>query len=236
MSNPYFQFSPVGLIRSPFKEKFGIPRQSGLVPAAEAFLELLPPFDTEQALREIEGFSHLWLIFVFHALSPTPWSPLVRPPRLGGNRRVGVFASRATHRPNPIGLSAVELVAVGEEAGRLGLHLRGADLLDGTPILDIKPYLPYADSLPQARAGFAPAPPSAQLSVTFTPEAAAACAARDDLPQLRTLIEQAVALDPRPAYQALDPTRIYGMRLFDLDVHWRVAPEGALVVALTRHP
>lgn len=228
-----FTFDAVGVIRSPFKEKFGIPRQSGLMAAAEATLELLPPYDREEALRGLEGFSHVWLVFVFHGVEPGHWSPTVRPPRLGGNERLGVFATRATHRPNPIGLSAVELTGSGREGGRLVLRLRGADLLDGTPVLDIKPYLPYADSLPLARGGFAASAPQAPLTVAFAPEAEAAIAARPDLPRLRAFIEQMLRLDPRPAYQEAGAgERVYGVRIFDLDVRWRVAGEVLTVLTV----
>lgn len=227
------RLAPIGIIHSPFKEKFGIPRQSALAPAAEATLELLPPCDRDEAVRGIEGFSHLWLLFLFHGVAPGRWSPTVRPPRLGGNRRVGVFASRSTHRPNPLGLSVVELLGVARESGRLLLHLRGVDLLDGTPVLDIKPYLPYADSIPDARAGFAPQPPPQRLAVAFSAQAAAACARRQrELPHLRALIEQVVALDPRPAYREDSDGRLYGVRLYDCDVRWRVEGERAEIVAV----
>jgi tRNA-Thr(GGU) m(6)t(6)A37 methyltransferase TsaA len=226
-----YRFEPIGIIHSCFKEKFGIPRQPGLAPAARATLELLPPCDREEAIRGLEAFSHLWLIFLFHATADQGWSPTVRPPRLGGNERVGVFATRSTFRPNPIGLSVVELERIEREPGKLLLHLRGADLLDGTPVLDIKPYIPYADSVPGATADrFALSPVA--MPVRFTPEAEAACHREEPrLPGLRMLIEQVIAQDPRPAYQE-QPERVYGVRLYDLDVRWQVQPDGsALVIA-----
>jgi tRNA-Thr(GGU) m(6)t(6)A37 methyltransferase TsaA len=225
-----FTFDAIGVIRSPFKEKFGIPRQSGLMDTAEAVLELLPPYDREEAVRGLDGFSHLWITFVFHGVRQGDWSPTVRPPRLGGNQRLGVFATRSTHRPNPIGLSLVEIAGIRREQGRLLLDVRGADLMDGTPVLDIKPYLPYADARPDARAGFAAAAPDAQMPVVFGPEAEAVCTARAaDLPQLRRFIEQMLRLDPRPAYQAASEGRVYGTAIFDLDVRWTVA-DGAVQV------
>lgn len=225
-----FTFDVIGVIRSPFKEKFGIPRQSGLMDTAEAVLELLPPYDREEAVRGLDGFSHLWITFVFHGVRQGDWSPTVRPPRLGGNQRLGVFATRSTHRPNPIGLSLVEISGIRREQGRLLLDVRGADLMDGTPVLDIKPYLPYADARPDARAGFAAAAPDAQMPVVFGPEAEAVCTARAaDLPQLRRFIEQMLRLDPRPAYQATSEGRVYGTAIFDLDVRWTVA-DGAVQV------
>jgi len=162
----------------------------------------------------------------------------VRPPRLGGNARVGVFASRSMFRPNPIGLSVVELAGFSREDGRLVLHLRGADLIDGTPVLDIKPYVPYADSVPDARGGFAGSAPEAHLRVHFTPEAEAQLRAREPAqPQLRLLIEQVLGADPRPAYREDEPPgRVYGMRLLDFDLRWRVEDGVARVVELRGGP
>ncbi|UYG08426.1 tRNA (N6-threonylcarbamoyladenosine(37)-N6)-methyltransferase TrmO [Halomonas sp. M4R1S46] len=210
--------TPIGHIASDFPDKFGIPRQPGLAEAARARLVLAPPFDDPLAVRGLEAFSHLWLTFVFH-LSPERWTPLVRPPRLGGNARVGVFASRSTHRPNRLGLSLVELVAIDTSAG-VSLTLRGADLVDGTPVLDIKPYLPWAEARPEARAGFAPEAPAAR-PVHFTRDAEAALAARTDRDTLRPLITQVLAQDPRPAYRRGAEARVYGVRLRDLDVRFR---------------
>jgi len=143
-----FTFAPIGVIHSCFKEKFGIPRQPGLVPAARAVLELLPPYNRQRRCAGWRVFSHIWVSFVFHACWTSRGNRPVRPPRLGGNRRLGVFATRSTHRPNPIGLSAVELERIETGSGQVLLHLKGADLMDGTPVLDIKPYLPYSDVIP----------------------------------------------------------------------------------------
>jgi len=229
-----FAFEPIGVIRSCFREKFGIPRQSGLVPAARATLELRPPYAQLAAVRGLEDFSHLWLLFVFHGLPEGRWQPTVRPPRLGGNRRLGVFATRSPFRPNPLGLSAVRLEQIAVDSGRIMLHLAGVDLLDGTPVLDVKPYVPYADCLPTATGGFAPVAPNAELVVEFSPQAAAFCAnwPHDDL---RELITQILRQDPRPAY-AREPgdaaLQSYGMKLYDFDVKWGVVDRVAYVMEI----
>ncbi len=221
--------SPIGVIESDFPDKFGVPRQPGLAPSARATLRLLPPYDDPLAVRGLETFSHLWLTFLFHQ-SPERWTPLVRPPRLGGNRKVGVFASRSTHRPNRLGLSLVELLAVDLGDG-VRLTLASADLVGGTPVLDIKPYLPWAEARPEARGGFAPeAPP--RLPVGFTAAAETALAAREDAASLRTLIIEVLAQDPRPAYRRGGEARPYGVRLRDVDVRFRTLTDEAGITRL----
>lgn len=225
-------FTPIGLIRSCFGEKFGIPRQAGLAPAARATLALSPAYAMPEAVRGLEEFSHLWLIFVFHGIPAKQWQPTVRPPRLGGHQRIGVFATRSPFRPNPIGLSAVRLERIAIDRGRATLHLSGVDLLDGTPVLDIKPYLPYADSLPDAVGGFASQAPDAGLTVEFSPEAEAVCAVWPS-GELRALIVQVLSHDPRPAYERLAAaTQNYGMRLHDQDVQWEMRGGTAYVTAI----
>lgn len=237
-----FEFPPIGVIHSCFKQKFGIPRQPGLVTAAQASLELLPPYACAEAVAELEGFSHVWIVFVFHQAMRRDWSPSVRPPRLGGNRRVGVFASRSPFRPNPIGLSAVRLEGIVEQDGKLLLQLSGVDLLDGTPVLDIKPYLPYGDAIVDARSGYAPGAPQAALKVSFSDEAVAQIQrAESQHPGLMGLIEQLLAADPRPAYQAGQSAhkaagRQFGMRLWDYDVQWVMAGDGLRVTGLVALP
>ena len=217
------QLQPIGIIHSCFKEKFGIPRQPGLVPEAEATLELLPPWDREEALRGLEGFSHVWILFLFHGVRQQGWSPTVRPPRLGGNQRIGVFASRSPFRPNPIGLSAVELGPIQRRDGRLLLELRGVDLLDGTPVLDIKPYVVYADSIPDARSGFAQDQPETRLEVAFSQLAERQLAGREDGATTRRLIVGLLRTDPRPGYAgSAQEGRGYGIRLYDFDLRWQV--------------
>lgn len=221
--NETYKFESIGFIRSCFRQKFGIPRQPGLVPAAKAILEILPPFQKKECFRGIEGFSHIWILFVFHKCMQVPWTPTVRPPRLGGNQRIGVFASRSGFRPNPIGQSAVQLTSVQAEKDVLRLYLKGVDLLDGTPVLDVKPYLPYADSIPNALAGYAPHPPKSNLAVTFSPDAAQACRSLENRSHagLEKLIKGLLAQDPRPGYVNGPVRRVYGMRLWDLDVKFR---------------
>jgi tRNA-Thr(GGU) m(6)t(6)A37 methyltransferase TsaA len=214
---------PVGIIRSCFKEKFGIPRQPGLIKSATATLELLPPYNVAEALRGIEEFSHLWIVFAFHESICETFQPTVRPPRLGGNTRVGVFATRSPFRPNPIGLSVVELKAV---CGTT-LELIGGDFLDGTPVLDIKPYIPYADSIPGARGGFADGAPEPVNTVTFSPEAEKVFRTLEK--EKQQLITDVLGYNPRPAYQDDDPSRIFGTRLFDLEVKWRQAGNAVTV-------
>lgn len=219
--------SPVGILRSCFKEKFAIPRQPQLAPAARGVLELLPPFDGGEAVAGLEQVSHVWLLFLFHqALEDTPRLK-VRPPRLGGNQTLGVFASRATHRPNGIGQSVVKLDKV--EAGRLWLS--GIDLLDGTPVLDIKPYVPYADCQLDARNGIAAAPPEL-IPVEWTPEALAQARLEGERlgEPLVALVEQCLSQDPRPAYQKPQPERRYGARLWDVDVRWHYPEAGRIRV------
>ncbi|WP_406666680.1 tRNA (N6-threonylcarbamoyladenosine(37)-N6)-methyltransferase TrmO [Gallaecimonas sp. GXIMD1310] len=217
-----FSFAAIGQIHSPYKEKFAVPRQPGLVPAAKAWLELAPGYGGD-SLRDLEAFSHLWLIFVFHEHLHRSWQPLVRPPRLGGNAKTGVFASRSTFRPNPLGMSVVELVAIDHQRQRL--QLAGVDLVDGTPVLDIKPYLPYADAIIDARAGYAPAPPIA-LPVHWQ---AGSLASLHKLGKghLQDFITQVLAQDPRPAYHHQE--RQYGVHLDSLNVLFRVAEQGVLV-------
>jgi tRNA-Thr(GGU) m(6)t(6)A37 methyltransferase TsaA len=230
-----FSLQPIGVIRSCFKEKFGIPRQPGLVTKARATLELHPPYDRPEALVGLEGFSHIWVVFVFHQAMREKWKATVRPPRLGGNQRIGVFASRAPFRPNPVGLSAVALESIDCKSGHCQLHLRGADLLDGTPVLDIKPYVPYADALPEARGGFAAQAPESELTVQFSDVAAHQCAELEasGIPDLRELIEQLLRADPRPAYCAdSDKQQTFGMRLYDFDVQWVVTGNRIEVLAL----
>ena len=209
--------SPVGILRSCFKEKFAIPRQPQLAPAARGVLELLPPFDQGDAVEGLEQVSHVWLLFLFHqALEDKPRLK-VRPPRLGGNKSMGVFATRATHRPNGIGQSVVRLEGV--EPGRL--LLSGIDLLDGTPVLDIKPYVPYADSVAEASnlmASDAPAPISVRWSESALPQAHTHALRLGE--PLVELIEQCLAQDPRPAYQVPPPERVYGVKFWDVQVRW----------------
>ena len=209
-----FSMKTIARIRSDFAGKFGVPRQSGLVEARVVFE---PEYRNSAALRGLEGFSHIWLVWVFDQAVRAEWSPTVRPPRLGGNARLGVFATRSPFRPNPIALSAVTLAGM-EETREWGtvLRVRGADLMDGTPILDIKPYLPYADCRPEAVGGFASAPAGETLAVECLPEIWEKVP-----PQRREALRAVLALDPRPRYQE-DPERVYGFGFAGLEVRFSV--------------
>jgi tRNA-Thr(GGU) m(6)t(6)A37 methyltransferase TsaA len=230
-------FNPIGIVRSCFTEKFGIPRQPGLAPAARATLEILAPYDRDESFKDLAAFSHLWIVFVFHGIPKGKWHPTVRPPRLGGNRRTGVFATRSGFRPNPIGMSAVGLEGIRRQNGKLLLDLAGIDILDQTPVLDIKPYLPYADIIPEAFGGFADQRPAASIAVAFTPEAEEACALLEkNHPGFADLLQQVLRADPRPAYVDGQPGRIhFGMRLYDVNVRWTVR-RGAILVHTIEDP
>ena len=214
----------IARIRSDFPEKFGIPRQSGLVPQTRAKIVFEEEYRNADALRGIEGFSHLWLIWSFSKAERDTWSPTVRPPRLGGNTRMGVFATRSPFRPNAIGLSCVTLeeVQLHTSEGPV-LIVGGADLLDGTPIYDIKPYLPYVDAHPDARGGFGSEKKEYGLKVQIPPEW------EEKIPlEKREALIGVLAGDPRPSYQD-DPTRVYGVKFAGMNVKFTVA-EGALTV------
>ena len=209
--------SVIARIRSDFPTKFGVPRQSGLVDSLRATVVFEPEYRNPDALRGIEGFSHLWLIWQFHRAVREGWSPTVRPPRLGGNERMGVFATRSPFRPNAIGLSSVRLegVELRTPQGPV-LHVAGADLMDGTPILDIKPYLPYGDCRPEATGGFTDDRARVLLEVEIPPQWLAL------VPEdRREALAGVLSNDPRPSYQH-DPARIYGMAFAGLDVRFTV--------------
>ena len=206
---------PIAHIRSDFPTKFGIPRQSGLVEELEAVAVFTPEYCNPDALRGLEGYSHLWLIWVFDRSLQAGWSPTVRPPRLGGNQRMGVFATRSPNRPNPIGLSCVRLAGIEETAQGPALRIRGADLADGTPILDIKPYIP-TDCHPEALAGFAAAP-DVRLEVEIPPQLLERIP-----PDRREALRGVLAQDPRPRYQR-DPERVYGFGFAGLEVRFTVS-------------
>lgn len=227
---------PIGIIHSCFKEKFGVPRQAGLVPAARAELELFPQYSRPVAVRGLEAFSHIWIIFRFHACENTMWRDTVRPPRLGGNERIGVFASRSGFRPNALGISAVRLESISVMPQPVRLFISGADILDKTPVLDIKPYIPYADCLPDARGGFATEPPPESMSVVFSEAAESACCRLSaEIPRLRDLIVQMIRIDPRPAYYNRRPKKdFFGTRIYNLEVKWRCEGNEATVTFIEK--
>ncbi len=215
----------IARMKSDFPTKFGIPRQSGLADALRSTIIFEPAFRNADALRGIEQFSHIWLIWQFSEAVRSQWSATVRPPRLGGNARLGVFATRSPFRPNHMGLSCVQLLGM-EQTGEFGcvLHVAGADLMDGTPIFDIKPYIPYADCHPDATGGFTDTAGSYLLKVDFPP------ALFEKLPEgKRAAVLQVLSHDPRPSYHT-DPARIYGLRFSDFDIRFTVREQTLSVV------
>ena len=206
----------IARIRNAYDGKFGVPRQSGLVEQVVSTVVFEPEYRVAEALRGIEAFSHLWLIWAFDRTEREEWSPTVRPPRLGGNRRVGVFATRSPYRPNAIGLSCVRLLSVEKSEEGTVLKVAGADLMNGTPIYDIKPYLPYADSRPEATGGFTDRTEKRKVSVDI-PEDVEAGICAEELEALKAVLEQ----DPRPAYQD-DPERIYAFEFGGRHVEFKV--------------
>lgn len=216
-----YNFSPIGIIHSCYKEKFGIPRQPGLVTEAVARLELTPPYNRMDTLEGLSDFSHMWIQFVFHANQRDSWKAKVRPPRLGGQKKLGVFATRGTYRPNPIGLSVVKIQRIYKKDSKIFIDIEGADLLDGTPVLDIKPYLPYADSIPEAKGGFAHNK-SPTHEVRFSATAKQQCERYEtkNKTTIIKLIEQVIAQDPRPSYLDGQIGREHGIRLRDINIKW----------------
>ena len=224
--NDDFVIRPIARLHSDLPDKFGVPRQAGIVEALEGRIVFEPEYRNPEALRGIEGFSHLWLIWLFSRALRTEFSPTVRPPRLGGNERMGVFATRSPFRPNSLGLSCVRLLRLETDA-QLGtvLIVGGADLLDGTPIFDIKPYIPYADCKPEALSGFAP-DAGRTLRVEYLPDAEEAVPA-----EKRAALRGVLANDPRPRYQD-DPARVYGLSFAGKNVKFRVEGDTLTVLAV----
>jgi tRNA-Thr(GGU) m(6)t(6)A37 methyltransferase TsaA len=224
------RLTAIAIIRSCFTEKFGIPRQPGVVPAATARLEFLPPFDRQEMVRGLEDFSHIWVHFLFHETIAEGWKATVRPPRLGGKTRVGVFASRSPHRPNHLGLSVVKLENIVSKRNRVCLLLSGVDFLDGTPVLDIKPYIPYSDCPTGASGGYAQTSPP-QIEVVFSAEAERFCASyrQATARNLRELIRQVIGHDPRPASQK-GRKNSFAAVLWGVDVRWTIGADGEVVV------
>lgn len=216
---------PIAHIHNDFPDKFGIPRQSGLVDALKAEIIFEPEYRNPDAFRGLEDYSHIWLIWGFSESMRNNWSPTVRPPRLGGNTRMGVFATRSPFRPNPIGLSSVRLerIEFHSEHGPI-LHILGADLMDGTPIFDIKPYLPYVDSHPEASEGFAGPLKNYALRIECPPELLEQVPA-----DKRNALLALLAQDPRPSYQN-DPERIYGLRFAGMEIKFRVENDVLYVI------
>lgn len=232
-----FKFDAIGVVESPYQEKFAIPRQPNLVSAAKGRIILTGLANNSELVRDIEQFSHLWILFVFHGTQDQGWKPLVRPPRLGGNVKTGVLATRSTFRPNPIGMSVVKLDNVVSNKQQTILHISGLDLLNGTPIVDIKPYVPYSDAITDANAGFAQEQPDTSLTVIFSEQMQADLIKyeQDDC-DLALLIEQVLKQDPRPAYKrGRADDKVYGMSLYNLNIQWQViALDTILVLSMTQ--
>lgn len=219
---------PIAYIHTPFKSKFGIPRQSGVVAEIPGRIVLAPPYNNPDTLRGMEGFSHLWLIWQFSEAKS--WSPTVRPPILGGNTRVGVFATRSPFRPNHLGLSCVKIekICPHSDEGPV-IYVKGCDLLDGTPIFDIKPYVPYADSHPEALGGFTTGGWNRELTVTFPADLL------EKIPtDLQAVLMGVLETDPRPTYHD-DPERVYGMPFADMEIKFKVQDKQLTVVSVEKN-
>lgn len=236
MTHDAYTLDSIGVVSSPFKEKFGIPRQPALAKNITSEIIITPSYNRIEAFKALEQFSHLWLTFVFHQSIRSEWKPSVRPPRLGGNKKIGVFASRSPFRPNHLGLSAVELVNIKHTNNQISIVIRGADLVDGTPIVDIKPYIPYSDALPDATAGYADEAPHKPLKVIYSKLAVDQLQALNPkrYPHLALIIEDVLSADPRPAYKKSEDDRVYGVKLFDVDVKWQVSGEEVTVVSVDK--
>lgn len=222
-------FKIIARIKSDYHEKFGIPRQSGLVQSMRSIIRFEPEFRNAEALRGLEGFSHLWIVWIFSENIRETWSPTVRPPRLGGNKRLGVFATRSSFRPNPIALSCVKIEQINiDGAEGPEIIVSGADLLDGTPIVDIKPYLPYADAHPEAVGGFADTVLRNKIHVKESE------VLNKLSPEKRSMLIEILEQDPRPAYQN-NPDRIYGFSFADSEIKFKVAGDELEVVSIEKN-
>lgn len=240
--NESYSFTPIGYIQSCFKEKFGVARQSMMISQARGVLKFNPDPAYRDALRHLQEFSHLWIIFVFHKNIEKGWRPLINPPRLEAPNQVGVFASRSPHRPNPIGMSVVKIEGIDFSApGGIELHLSGLDILDTTPVLDIKPYMAYADSFVDATPGWA-SQSIQKYRVEFSPASLMAIKESGTRyhPDLQALLQQMLELDPRPTSQrrrasieaAESEGLAFAFRIFDFDVKWQIHNKGILVLEL----
>ncbi|ENM5906394.1 tRNA (N6-threonylcarbamoyladenosine(37)-N6)-methyltransferase TrmO [Vibrio mimicus] len=229
-----YPIEPVAIIESPYQEKFAVPRQPRLVPSVTARLKLLGECNCAETIRGIEQFSHVWLLFLFDQNLAAGWKPTVRPPRLGGNERIGVFASRATFRPNGIGMSAVELRGVSKEGDQYYLELGSVDLVNGTPIIDIKPYIPYSDSIANAQGGYAEQEPE-RIAVMFGEQAQQTLNAHPEGHIRHAVISEVLAQDPRPAYKKnRADDKLYAVNLYDWNVKFTVTNEAIVVSAIER--
>jgi tRNA-Thr(GGU) m(6)t(6)A37 methyltransferase TsaA len=228
-----FSYSPIGTVHSCFKDKFGIPRQSGLAPHATATLELFSPYNREEAWAGIESFSHLWIIFSFHQNIESNSKLSVRPPRLGGEKKLGVFATRSPFHPNFLGQSIVKLEKVQSEKGKISLTISNHDLLDQTPIVDIKPYIPQYDYIPKAANGWIEHKSFKKIEVKFCSAALNFLQQNNAPDNLQLLIEEILSLDPRAGYQKKKhEQQIYRIQLYDIDVEWQFIENRIEVLSL----
>ncbi|MCJ8339273.1 MAG: tRNA (N6-threonylcarbamoyladenosine(37)-N6)-methyltransferase TrmO [Pseudomonadales bacterium] len=228
-----FTFKTIGVIQSPFKQKFGIPRQPGLTPSIKSSIVLEPEYACDEIVDQLLKSSHIWILFVFSACYEKDWSPKVRPPRLGGNKKVGVFASRSPFRPNPIGMSAVKLTGIRSQRGSLIIDVLSADLMHGTPVIDIKPYIPYSDKLPEATNQLAESLSLLSQPIFFSSQALQICEQLllSGEGNLRIEIEQVLRCDPRPAYQK-NTLRVYGLSLYHWNIRWQITPDRIDVLSI----
>jgi len=235
-SEANWSFKTIGIVHSPCKEKFSVPRQSGLAPALCSKIEILKPYDRDEAFKALETFTHIWVLSIFHLAQREEWQATVRPPRLGGNERVGVFASRSPFRPNPIALSVFRLHGIEREGGKLYMNVSGTDMVEGTPVVDIKPYITYADQPSDVVAGYTETVERHKLTVEFSPQAQQQCQQIEAEAKLdlTTLITQLVEQDPRPGYRA-EKGRLqqsYGMRLYDYNISFEVVDDTAQIISI----
>ncbi len=217
--NNELSISPIGFIRSPYKEKFAVPRQPGLAPDSVSVIEFYPPYNDELAFEGIDGFSHIHVIFLFDKIDYKKFKPKVRPPRLGGNVSVGVFSTRSPFRPNRLGLSILKIHRVIREKGKVSLEVLGADLVDNTPIIDIKPYIPFVDSVPEAVGGFASAPPP-MFEVIFENDTESVLRKLGE--QKFRAICQTLSQDPRPAYKDATDDKVYVVKIYSFSISFIV--------------
>lgn len=229
-STPDYSLSPIGKVASPFKQKFAIPRQPTLA-NAKGVIHFEDDYNDINCFRDLQGYTHLWILFVFHENVKQGWQPTVRAPRLGGNKRLGVFASRSTFRPNGIGMSAVKNLGVEQLNGKITLHIGNIDLLDGTPVIDIKPYVPYCDVIADAQAQLIDEHPLPNRTVTFSHSAEAKLKDQSHS-DLYALIEQCLSQDPRPAYRQSNENdcKLYKVTLYNCDITWTVKQGDVIVV------
>ncbi len=226
-------YNSIGIVETPFKEKFGVPRSAGLAPKIEGRIRIYPAYAHPEAIRGLASFSHLWLIFDFHLVKKSDWSPCVRPPRLGGNEKIGVYASRSPYRPNTIGLSCVAFSNPRFEQGELLIDIKGPDLVDGTPLLDIKPYSPTVDRIDCATEGWiSDAPPIPCKQVQFSSEAIEFLIKLGDRGEnLKDQISSYLQMDPRPSYkESQSDQKVYSNRFYEFDIKWKI--DGAELLVL----